>query len=236
MPTSRPASPLLLGLLGLVVAASGCYQAIGVREVHPKAPPPLVDGQDIEATDQIVRRDSFHINNSGDIVQNKSRLGDASYGGEKLTIAQAAAMAHPEAWREVVSKANNLRASCRRGILPEVIATIATFAVTGFGIAVASSHGESDAEFSTREQLGVYAMYGSAAGAVVSYAIGYAIGGHACKDLAQLRVDNHLDDDSTDFVGKEVELINKLARDFNTRRRAPAADPAELPPEGSGSE
>jgi len=223
MPTPRVVSSLLLS--ASVVTSAGCYKAIGVEEIHPKAPPPLVAGQEIEATDQIIRRDSFHINSRGDIVQNRTRLGDASYGGDKLTMAQLAAMAHPDGWQGIVGKAKDLRTTCRRGVVPEVVATVATFAMTAIGIGVGLSHGDSSSDLSERENMGIMAAYGAAGVAVGSYVVGYVIGGRACSELAQFRADNYIDDEHTDFVGGEVELVNKLAHEFNAHRGAQPAEP-----------
>ena len=223
-------------LLYVLIATAGCYNAIGVSEIRPKAPPPLVDGQTIEATDEVVHRDSYHINSRGDFVQNRTRLGDASYGGEHLTISQAAAMAHPEHWQEVISKANDLRATCRRGVVPEIVATVATFAMTGIGIAVGASHGDSSEDLSPRENAGVMASYGAAGVAAASYVVGYLMGGRACGELAQFRANNYIDSEETKFVGDEVELINKLARDFNTHGHAAPGEPAEPPSESSGAQ
>ena len=205
-------------------ALAGCYRAIGVSEIpRPRAPEPLPN-EDIVASDDVVRLDSYHFTNSGNVVQNKRREGEARIGGNALSFAQLSAMADPDGWKQTIDHANDLRSTCRRGVIPEYVATVATIAMSAIGIAIASSHGDSDADLSTNEQLGLYASYASAGVAIGSYAIGYLIGGHACNELEQFRVDHYIDSDRTTFFGDEVDLVNKLATEFNAKRQAAAGN------------
>ena len=206
------------------VATTGCYKAIGVSEIPRTRPPQTLPNEDIVASDEVVRLDSYHVSHSGDIVRNKIREGEARYGGSALNFGELSALADPNGWQQTISHANDLRATCRRGVVPEVVATVATFAMSVIGIAVAASHGDSDADLSAKEQLGLGASYASAGVAVGAYAVGYFLGGHACSELGQYRVDNHIDDTETKFYGEEVELVNKLANEFNAKRQAAAGN------------
>ena len=206
------------------VALAGCYRAIGVAEIPRPRPPEPLPNEDIVASDEVVRLDSYHFTNSGNVVQNKRREGEARIGGNALSLAQLSAMADPNGWQHTIDHANELRSKCRRGEIPEYVATAATIAMSAIGIAVASSHGDSDADLSANEQLGLYASYASAGVAVGAYAIGYLLGGRACNELEQFRVDNYIDSDRTTFFGDEVDLVNKLANEFNAKRQAAAGN------------
>ncbi|HEV7559675.1 MAG TPA: hypothetical protein VGO00_29565 [Kofleriaceae bacterium] len=206
------------------VATTGCYKSIGVADIPRTHAPQPVPDQDIVASDEVVRLDSYHVTTSGNIVQNHRREGEARYGGSALSFGELSALADPNGWQQTLDHANELRATCRRGVIPEYVATVATIAMSAIGIAVASSHGDSSTDLSTNEQLGLTASYASAGVAVGAYAIGYFLGGHACNELEQYRADNHIDATDTTFYGDEIDLVNKLANEFNAKRQAAAGN------------
>jgi hypothetical protein len=206
------------------VATTGCYKAIGVSEIPKTRPPQTLPNEDIVASDEVVHMDSYHVTYSGNIVQNKVREGEARYGGSALNFGELSALADPKGWQQTVDRANELRATCRRGVVPEYIATAATIAMSAIGIAIVATHGDSSTDLSTNEQLGLAASYASAGVAAGAYAVGYFLGGHACDELTKYRDDHHIDDTDTKFYGDDVELVNKLAHEFNARRQAAAGN------------
>jgi hypothetical protein len=211
-------------VLACLATTGGCYKAIGVADIPRAHPPQTLPNEDIVASDEVVRLDSYHITNSGNIVQNHRREGEAKYGGNALNFSELASLADPNAWQQTLSHADDLRATCRRGEIPEYVATVATIAMSAIGIAVAYSHGDSSSDLSPTETLGVEAAYGSAGVAIGAYAIGWALGGRACSQLEAYRADKRIDDTSTTFYGDDVELVNKLATEFNARRQAAAGN------------
>ena len=224
-------------LLAGAVLASGCYKSIGVKDVNPPKPPTLVDGEEVVATDE-TQLGAYHFNSSGDFVRHHYRVGGATYHGEKLSIPRLAAISDPDKWQKEVAHAQDLRASCGRGVVPEYIAGITMLAASVLTIGLVSdTNGAGINDFSNNQKLALGGVGALAATSLAVYTVGYLRGGSKCEELKALREDIHIDDpdDKTEADGDEVDLVNQLASHFNANHGGPAVAPAEAPAEESSS-
>jgi hypothetical protein len=217
-------------LLAGAVLTTGCYKATSATDINPPKPPVLVDGEQVVATDEVIKRDSYHVNYSGDIVQNKDRVGDATYHGEKLSIPRLQAIADPDKWHKEVSHAQELRENCKKGVVPEYVAEGFGLIASGLAIGLlAESGGASYNDMSSNEKLALYGVAATAAASITSYAIGYVRGGGDCEELKSYREEIHIDDhdDDVNQSGSEIDLINQLAAQFNSAHGGPPVTPTE---------
>jgi hypothetical protein len=223
-------------LLAGVVLSAGCYKAIGVKAIPTPTAPTLVDGEQAMASDDVIELNALKINAAGDLVHKKKRVGVASYNGEKLSIPRLEALAHPDQWKQAVTHAQELRSTCRGGVVPEVLATGFMIVATALAIGLTSEHG-SGGNYSSNAKLVLYGAGAGVAAAGVSYGVGWFSGGSACVELEGFRRSIYLDetDDMVNQSWDDVELINKLASEFNTAHPGGHAAPAEPAPDEQSS-
>jgi len=209
-------------LLVLSLVLSGCYQAIGVPEI-PKLPRPTVrPGEPIVATDEVRELRTFHVTRRGDLVRDTQRSGTASYAGDHLTFPELSSLADP-GWDQTVADLHDMRSTCRRAIIPEAAGILAVAAMSAIGIGIIATH-KGDGDLSDRELGALNAAYIAGGAGIASYAIGWVIGGRKCGELSDARHRLHIDDGAKVFYENEVELVNRLARDFNRRGGAAARE------------
>ncbi|HEY0251673.1 MAG TPA: hypothetical protein VGC41_09110 [Kofleriaceae bacterium] len=218
--------------LPVFLLATGCYKAIGLGEVPTSTAPPHVEGNEqVVATDQSIKLDRYYVAANGDVVQRHKRVGEASYAGKTLTMPELRQLADQSEWDRTVAHAKELRDGCRRGEIPEYVAGGALIAMTALGLITVLTHNNDSENLSHNETLMVEGAYGAAGVAVASYIVGYAIGGRHCDEYTKFATDNYIGNTDTTFVSDEVDLINKLAVEFNAKHEGSPAEADATPSE-----
>ena len=197
-----------------LITSTGCYEAIFIPKVAPPKLPELREGVEIETSDETIKSRDFHFNREGEWVHKRTRLGDASYGDQKLTWAQLSALGDPD-FDKKLGHLRDLRSTCRRAIVPEVVGYTAALAAAVVGGLTSYTHTSGDPR-SENEALALNVAYGLAAATAVSYGLGYLIGGHACSEATTYRRNQlRLDDKDVLFSGREVDMVHEMAARFN---------------------
>ncbi|MEO7733271.1 MAG: hypothetical protein ABIY55_20070 [Kofleriaceae bacterium] len=217
-----PVSLLVFALIA-GAALTGCYDAIFIPKVAQPKLPELREGVEIETSDEVVKSRGYHFNREGEWVHKRTRLGDASYGDQKLTWAQLSALGDPE-WNTKLDHLRDLRSTCRRGAIPQVIGYTSAIAMAVVGGLTSYTHTSGDPR-SEREALALNTAYGLGGVTAVAYGVGFLLGGHACPEAARYRSSElRLDSKEVLFSGSEVEMVHTMASQFNAHRVPAAAE------------
>jgi hypothetical protein len=170
-----------------------------------------------------VKSRGYHFNRDGEWVHKRTRLGEATYGGDKLTWAQLSALGDPD-WNKKLDHLRDLRSTCRRGAIPQVIGYTSAIAMAVVGGLTSYTHTSGDPR-TEREALALNTAYGLGGLTIVSYGVGFLLGGHACADATRYRSSElRLDSKEVLFSGSEVEMVHEMARRFNTHGVPPATE------------
>jgi hypothetical protein len=200
-----------------LVLVTACYAS------HPALPtiavPALKDGATLEVESESHDTGHFRINYAGEIVKDINTTSWVTYGGEKLTFAQASALGD-RAWPAKVARLRGKHRACSRARGPELVGYSA-MAIGGLlGLVVGLKNQDNySTTISTTDKLLLIGSLGSFGFGVASYLGGYAVGGYACAGEGEMRVALHIDDTSTTLSGHEADELGQVVKDFNARHR-----------------
>jgi hypothetical protein len=215
-------SVIALAWIAGAASLAGCYDAVFIPKVAPPRLPELREGVEIETSDEVVKSRGYHFNRDGEWVHKRKRISHARYDGTELTFAQVSALGDPE-WNKKLDHLRDLRATCRRGVIPQVVGYTSAIAMAIVGGLTSYTHTKGDPR-SEREAMALNTAYGLGGLTVVSYGVGFLMGGHACRDAGTYRrVELQLDSKYTLFDGSEVDMVHEMASRFNAHGGKPVA-------------